>query len=78
MMFNKVVVQNETVDVLNDLKIDYECYDNNYYVVDAIELASGLIYNAEMSVATIYGLPRIDPIFRGMLLSGKKHRRRKT
>ena len=40
-MFNKVVVQNETVDVLNDLKIDYECYDNNYYVVDAIELASG-------------------------------------
>ena len=62
MMFNKVVVQNEAVDVLNDLKIDYECYDNNYYVVDAIESASGLIYNAVKAGVSIFNLINVEDV----------------
>ncbi|AEA47409.1 sulfide-dependent adenosine diphosphate thiazole synthase [Archaeoglobus veneficus] len=62
MMFNKVVVQNNALEVLNDVGIGYEKYDDTHYVVDAIELASGLIYSAVKAGAAIFNLINVEDV----------------
>ncbi|WP_048098322.1 sulfide-dependent adenosine diphosphate thiazole synthase [Archaeoglobus sulfaticallidus] len=61
MMFNKVVVQEEATGILDDLGIGYENYDEKHYVVDAIELAGGLIYNASKK-AKVFNLINVEDV----------------
>jgi len=62
MMFNRVIVQSEATEVLDDTGIGYERYDENHYVVDAIELASGLIYNAVKAGVAIFNLINVEDV----------------
>lgn len=56
-MFNVVVVQEEALSVLSEFDVSYTPYrEKGYYVVDAIELASGLIYKATKSGVKIFNL----------------------
>jgi len=60
MMFNKVVVQKEGVPVLDEFNVDYEKYDE-YFVVDAVELAGSLIYHASRN-ARIFNLMSVEDV----------------
>ncbi len=56
-MFNVVVVQKEALEVLDEFEIPYKPYsEEGYYIVDAIALASGLIYKAVTSGVKIFNL----------------------
>jgi thiamine thiazole synthase len=61
MMLNKVVVQKKATSVLDEFGISYEKYDDNHYVVDAIELAGGLVYRASR-VARIFNLVNVEDV----------------
>jgi len=45
MMFNKIVVQEEAKEILEEVGIDYTMYKENYYVADSIEATSALTYS---------------------------------
>ncbi len=56
MFFNKIVVQKEVLPILEDFDVRYERYDDNHYVVDAIELASSLIRSVSRKVEILNGV----------------------
>jgi len=62
MMFNRVVVQGDALEILDDTGIGYEKYDDIHYVVDAIELASGLTYSAIKAGAEIFNLINVEDV----------------
>ncbi len=62
MMFNKVVVQGEALEILDELGISYERYDENHYIVDAIELAGGLIYKAVKVGVEFFNLIAVEDV----------------
>ncbi|MGB9807136.1 MAG: sulfide-dependent adenosine diphosphate thiazole synthase [Thermosulfidibacteraceae bacterium] len=56
-MFNVVVVQEDAVSILDEFDIPYKPYrEKGYYIVDAITLASGLIYKATKMGVKIFNL----------------------
>jgi thiamine thiazole synthase len=61
MMFNKVVVQKEATQILDEFNISYEDCGNGYFVADAIELSGGLIYNASRN-ARIFNLTNVEDV----------------
>ncbi len=68
MMFNKVVVQTPALEILDDFGISYERFDENHYVVDAIELAGSLIYRAVKSGVKVFNLTSVEDV---MIRDGK-------
>ncbi len=68
MMFNKIIVQKEAISILDEFDIDYRKYDEYHFVVDAIELASGLIYKACKAGVKIFNLISIEDV---MIKEGK-------
>ncbi len=54
MFFNKVVVQEEALSILDDLKISYKRFDERHYVIDSIELAGSLIYNISKAGVLVF------------------------
>jgi len=62
MSFNKVVVQKASLDILEDFGVGYEPYDDVHYVVDAVELASGLIYAASKAGVLIFNLCEVQDV----------------
>lgn len=61
MMFNKVVVQKEATEILDEFNIAYEEYDENHFVADAVELAGGLIHRASRK-AKIFNLVNVEDV----------------
>lgn len=53
MLFNKIVVQEECLRILDELGISYKRCEDGYYVASAIELAGALVYNLCKSNVTI-------------------------
>jgi thiamine thiazole synthase len=60
-MFNKVVVQKEAIEILDEFNIGYEKYDDKHFVADAIEMAGSLIYNASKH-AKIFNLISVEDV----------------
>jgi len=56
MFFNKIVVQKDVLSILDDFDVSYERYDEEHYVVDAIELASSLIKAVSREVEILNGV----------------------
>ena len=67
-MFNKVVVQTSALEILDEFGVNYEMYDDNHYIVDAIELAGSLIYNAVKAGVRVFNLMSVEDV---MIKDGK-------
>ena len=58
MMFNKAVIQEDAKGILEEQNIEVTPYakDKNYFIVDCVEMASGLCFNAKKAGAMIFNL----------------------
>jgi thiamine thiazole synthase len=62
MMFNKIVVQEEALKILDEFKVSFEKYDEKHFVADAIEMVGSLIYNASKAGVQIFNLLNIEDV----------------
>jgi thiamine thiazole synthase len=62
MMFNKIVVQAEGKEILDELGIATTEYQKNYYVADAVELASTLCSQTVKAGAKIFNLLSVEDV----------------
>ena len=71
MMFNKIIVQDDALEILNEFYITYKKIDINYNVCYSIEFVSGLIYKAKKAGVKIFNLISVeDLVFRENTVSG--------
>ncbi len=56
MMFNKAVIQEEAKGILEEQNIQLKKYKPGYFIVDCVEMASGLCFNAKKAGAMIFNL----------------------
>lgn len=62
MMFNKVVVQPEGKEILDEFGVASTEYQKDYYVADALELASTLCSKAIQAGAKIFNLVSVEDV----------------
>jgi len=62
MLFNEVVVQEDVLPILDDFSITYQSTGDNYYTVDSVEMASGLIFGARQSGSVIFNAVSVEDI----------------
>jgi thiazole biosynthesis enzyme len=62
MMFNKIVVQNEAKDILNEFGITATEYQEGYYVADSVEAVSALCYRCIKAGARIFNLLSVEDV----------------
>ena len=62
MMFNKIVVQDEAKEILDEFGVASTAYEGNYYVASAVELASTLCSLTIKAGAKIFNLISVEDI----------------
>lgn len=62
MMFNEIVVQEESKGILDSLNITTKPYEPGYYTVDAVEAVTGICFNAVKAGAKIFNLVSIEDL----------------
>ncbi|MCE5214434.1 MAG: sulfide-dependent adenosine diphosphate thiazole synthase [Methanobacterium sp.] len=62
MMFNKIVVQEESKRILDEFSIKYTEYEDQYYVADSIESASTLCSKACQAGLKVFNLIEIEDL----------------
>lgn len=62
MMFNKIVVQNEAKDILDEFGITTEKYQEGYYVADSVEAVSALCYRCVKAGSRIFNLISVEDV----------------
>ena len=62
MMFNKIVVQEESKRILDELGVKTQKYEDNYYVVDSIECVSTICSEACKAGLKIFNLMAIEDV----------------
>ncbi|HOV89770.1 MAG TPA: sulfide-dependent adenosine diphosphate thiazole synthase [Syntrophorhabdaceae bacterium] len=62
MMFNEIVVQEESREILDMLNIRTKPYTPGYYTVDSVEAVSGICFNAVKAGAHIFNLISIEDL----------------
>ncbi len=62
MMFNEIVVQTKAKVVFDELKIKTRKYEQDYYLADSIEAASGLCFSAVQAGAKIFNLISVEDV----------------
>ncbi|MCX7862118.1 MAG: sulfide-dependent adenosine diphosphate thiazole synthase [Bacteroidales bacterium] len=71
MMFNEIVIQNEAVPILDELKINYTRYDEHCVVADSVHATSALIYASTQVGCTIFNCYSVeDVVFKSEKVSG--------
>ncbi len=71
MGFNKVVVQEEAREILEELNVSYEEFQEGYYVADAVELATTLGSNVVRSHVKIFnGIGAEDVVMKDGRVTG--------
>lgn len=71
MMFNKIVVDKEGKGILEEFGINYEKYEDNYYVACALETLGALLYQTIKKGAKIFNLITVeDLLFHNEKVSG--------
>jgi thiamine thiazole synthase len=62
MMFNRIVVQSEAKEILDELGISYKEYQKGYYVADAVEAVSTICSKAVKAGARIFNLLSVEDV----------------
>ncbi|MCX7965888.1 MAG: sulfide-dependent adenosine diphosphate thiazole synthase [Syntrophorhabdaceae bacterium] len=62
MMFNEIVVQEESKGILDTLNITTRPYEPGYYTVDSVEAVTGICFNAVKAGAKIFNLISIEDL----------------
>jgi len=62
MMFNKIVVQPEAIEVLDDFGIAYKEYQQGYYVADSIEAVAAMCYKSVKAGTKIFNLISVEDV----------------
>ncbi|MBW2975150.1 sulfide-dependent adenosine diphosphate thiazole synthase, partial [Candidatus Woesearchaeota archaeon] len=62
MMFNQIVIQEESKEIFDEMNISAKKYEDNYYVVDSIEASSALCLNAVKAGAKVFNLMSIEDV----------------
>lgn len=62
MMMNQVVVQESAKNILDDFKIRYKKYEQNYYTANSVECVSALALKAVQSGAKILNLISVEDL----------------
>lgn len=71
MMFNKIIVQEEALYILDEFDISYKAYKEDAYIVSSIESTAALIYKAQQAGATIFNCYSVeDVVFRNEQVAG--------
>ncbi|MBN2441149.1 MAG: thiazole biosynthesis protein [Spirochaetales bacterium] len=71
MLFNEVVVMEDSLDILRDLSISYKDAGDGYVSIDSVEFASGLTFKAVQAGAVIFNSVSVtDIVFRQNTVSG--------
>lgn len=71
MLFNEIVVQDDALAILDSFAIPHQSAGNGYHTVDAVALASGLIFGAVTAGAVIFNAISVeDIVFREHAVSG--------
>ncbi|MDI6700601.1 MAG: sulfide-dependent adenosine diphosphate thiazole synthase [bacterium] len=59
MMFNEIVVQKESLDVLKDFDVDIKDEGNGYFLIDSVQITSSLIYKSSKAGVKIFNLIKV-------------------
>ena len=71
MMFNQIVVQEESLDLVRDFDINVETFEDGLYTIDSVESTSALLYNAVHAGAAIFNCYSVeDVVFKNNVVSG--------
>lgn len=71
MMFNQIVVQEESLDIVRDFDINVEKFEDGLYTIDSVESTSALLYNAVHAGAAIFNCYSVeDVVFKNNVVSG--------
>lgn len=71
MMFNQIVVQEQGLEVVRELGIPAEPYEEGYYTVDAIDAVAGTLHQAVRSGLSVFNLVTVeDVVFKNERVSG--------
>ncbi|MCS7258867.1 MAG: sulfide-dependent adenosine diphosphate thiazole synthase [candidate division WOR-3 bacterium] len=62
MMFNKIVVQQSALEILDELAIRYQKYYQDYYVADALEALGMLLAQTIKAGSKVYNLITVEDI----------------
>jgi len=70
MFFNKIVVQQEALPILDEFGVSYEKFDEDHYVLDAIELAGCLIRETSKQALVLNGVSVEDVVVKDNKMCG--------
>lgn len=71
MMFNKIVVQEEAIDIVKEFKISHKKFQDKFFVLDAIETISAITYKTVKNGVKIFNLISVeDVVIRENRISG--------
>lgn len=62
MMFNQVVIQEEAMDIIRELGINYTPYQDGLYTIDSVESTSALLYHATHEGATLFNCYSVEDV----------------
>jgi len=62
MGFKYVIVQKESIDIIDDFNIPYDKYSDDLYIIDAVAFASGLIFEAGRRGVHIFNLVTVEDL----------------
>lgn len=71
MMFNQIVVQEESLEIVRDFDINVEKFEDGLYTMDSVESTSALLYKAVHAGAAIFNCYSVeDVVFKNNVVSG--------
>ena len=71
MMFNQIVVQEESLEIVRDFDINVEKFEDGLYTIDSVESTSALLYKAVHAGAAIFNCYSVeDVVFKNNVVSG--------
>jgi thiamine thiazole synthase len=62
MMFNRIILQDTSLHVLDEMGVNYK-KSGDYYVASSVETVGALIYNATHAGARLFNLVRVEDVY---------------